>query len=81
MRLRKHVNNTDVAFEVLKCFYVREKDLYKLKVCWWNVGTRHAPWCMHLEQRLELTSAQLEDWKLYESPGNRVPAVPGTTVV
>ncbi len=65
MSLRKHVNNTDVAIEILKRFYVREKDLWKLKVRWWNVGKSHEPWCMNLEQKITVKSTDLANWELY----------------
>lgn len=63
--LRKHINNTDVAFETLKRFYVRETGVWKLKVRWWNVGKCHAPYDMHIEQKLTLTAGQMNDWKPY----------------
>lgn len=65
MRLLKHANNTDVAIEVLKRFYVKETSVWKLKVRWWNIGTKHEPWCMNIEQRIELTEAARRDWKSY----------------
>ncbi len=61
--LFKHKNNTDVAIEILKQFFVKEKKVYKLKVRWWNIGECHAPWCMHIDQRITVS---LDDWKNWE---------------
>lgn len=47
--------NRDVAFEVHKAFYVKEKKLWKLRVGWWNIGNCHAPWPMGISQRLDIT--------------------------
>lgn len=51
--------NREVGFEVIKRFYVVEKDLWKLKISWVNIGT-HAPWHMGIEQRIKLTSDKLK---------------------
>lgn len=63
--LRKHKNNTDVAIEVLKCFFVREKRVFKIKVRWYDIGVCHPPRDMRFEQRLELTVEQWRDWQPY----------------
>lgn len=63
--LYKHKNNTDVAFEIVKKFYVKEKDLYKLKVSWWNIV--HKPWPMQVFQKLKIPAKALrEDWLLFK---------------
>ena len=64
--LRKHKNNTDVAFEVLTVFYVKEKRVYKLKVRWWNIGQSHPPWCMSITQKITLTPEQWKEWEIYK---------------
>lgn len=71
--LRKHVNNQDIAIEVLKSFYVKEKDLWKLKVRWWNIGVCHPPWCMGITEKLSISNKELKtNWKAYEwRPVNR----------
>jgi hypothetical protein len=51
--------NRDVAFEVHKAFYVKEKDLWKLRIGWWNIGNCHAPWPMGIPQNLQITAEQL----------------------
>ena len=66
VQLYKHVNNTEVAFEILKQYYVKKKQLYKLHVVWWNVGCCHEPWCMQIKQKLEIKKADWQKWKLYE---------------
>ena len=65
--LFKHVNNTDVAFEIIKSFFVPEKSLYKLKVRWYNIGICHAPFDMGITQRIEIRQQDWrESWKPYE---------------
>ena len=75
MRMKKHKNNTDVAIEILKSFYVREKQVFKLKVQWWNIGSKHEPWCMDITQRITVSREDWKDWKPYEYNG----LVPETT--
>jgi len=66
MGLYKHNNNTDVAVDVLKQFYIKEKDAYSMKVMWWNIGP-HEPYCMHITQRLRIPrEVWLRDWASYE---------------
>lgn len=63
--LYKHKNNTDVAFEVLKSFYVKEKGLWKLKVAWWNIV--HKPTPMIVFQKIQIPAkAWREDWLLFK---------------
>jgi hypothetical protein len=38
--LYKHRNNTGVAIEVRKRFFVAETQQVKMKVRWWNIGLR-----------------------------------------
>lgn len=61
--LRKHVNNTTVAIEVLRSFYVKEKRVWKLKVRWWNIGRCHPPYPLNIEQRIIVTADELNNWK------------------
>ena len=66
--LRKHKNNTDVAMEIIKSFYVKEKDVYKLHVMWWNIGKCHKPWCMGITQKITIPRQVLtEEWDYYEA--------------
>ena len=65
--LRKHVNNHDVALEVIKSFYVKEKKVWKVKVRWWNIGVSHPPWSMGIVETITVdNSAWRMDWKPYE---------------
>lgn len=65
--LRKHVNNNDVALEVIKAFFVPEKKVWKLKVRWWNIGIVHAPWSMGIIEKLEIDDRVWKlDWKPYK---------------
>lgn len=63
--LLKHVNNTDVAIEVLKTFYVKEKQTYKLKVRWWNIGKCHEPWCMGITETIVIRKEDMPKWQVY----------------
>jgi hypothetical protein len=53
-KLYRFKANRDVAFEVHKAFYVKEKRLWKIRVGWWNIGNCHTPWPMGIGQRLEI---------------------------
>lgn len=66
MNLYKHKNNLDVAVEVLKMFYIKEKDCYSIKVEWWNVGKTHTPWSMLIKQRFKIDRVTWrDDWGVY----------------
>lgn len=66
MKLKKHIKNNDVAIEIIKKFYVKEKDLWKLRVCWWNIGVCHEPWCMNIKENIEIPGPEMKNWKNYE---------------
>jgi hypothetical protein len=68
MYLLKHKNNTDVAIEILKSFYIREKQEYSLKVLWWNIGQCHEPYCMGITQRIRIPKANMPDWQPITAP-------------
>lgn len=62
MKLWKHVNNRDVALQILKSFYVKEKRSYKMKVEWWNIGP-HKAWPMNITQRIVMpVDIWIRDW-------------------
>lgn len=63
--LLKHENNKDVAIELLKSFYVKEKDVYKCKVRWWNIGP-HPAFCMHITQTVIIKRQDMSKWKPYK---------------
>lgn len=67
--LRKHLLMNEVAAEFLKVYQVPGQDRFKVKIRWWNIGKCHAPYCMHLIQKLELTSEQLKEFIPYEWKG------------
>lgn len=78
--LYKHVNNTDVAVEVLSFRRIPKKPYAIIKVVWWNIGP-HKPFCLNIVQHL--TDATINgnkkdkikyplikwatDWRLYDS--------------
>ena len=62
-QIYKHKNNTDVAINIVKSFYVKEKQRYNLKVRWINIGSH--PWQdMNIVQRINIQNKDLLDWKL-----------------
>lgn len=66
--LYKHENNADVAVQIKRIFYVQEKRLYKLTVIWWNIGDSHEPWCMNVEEKIEIPLDKWQrEWALYKS--------------
>jgi hypothetical protein len=64
--LYKHENCTDTAIEILKSFYVKEKQVYKWKVMWYNIGKCHAPWRMNIEQNITIKKSDVSNWKIYK---------------
>jgi len=65
-RLYKHVNNTDVALEVIKSFYVKEKSLWKLKVRWYNIV--HRPTSLGIVEKIQIPRDKWRDeWKLLDT--------------
>ena len=65
MLLLKHDDNTDVAVEILKQFYVARTQTYKFKVRWWNIVPSHPPYCMWLEQTIRVAKKDMHKWKPY----------------
>lgn len=61
-KLYRHRQNQDIAFRVVTRFYIRQKDMWSLKVEWWNIGACHAPHPMTITQRLTLHSDARKDW-------------------
>jgi hypothetical protein len=52
MKLYKHVNNTDIAFELVKKYYIPEKDAYSIKVRWYRVRGIRVLWYFGIEERI-----------------------------
>lgn len=64
MYLYKHRNNTDIAFEVLKRFYIRENGAYSLKVAWWRVRGDEVLYPFNIVERIQLKRDVLtNDWE------------------
>jgi hypothetical protein len=66
LKLKKHIKNNDVAIEILKSFYVKEKDLWKLRIRWWNIGVCHEPWNMNIIENIQIPGPEMKNWKRYE---------------
>ena len=65
MRLYKHPNCIDVAMAVLKSFYVKEKDTYKVKIRWINIvsGVLKDMGC---PENLEISRKKFMEFQIYE---------------
>ncbi len=61
-QLYRHQANSTVAFEVIKKFFVMEKQVWKLKVAWWNIGSCHDPWPLMITQKIEIPAKKVSEW-------------------
>jgi len=61
--LYRHINCRSVAIEVLKTFYVREKDLYKVKVRWYMISSVRRPWPMSVVETIKIPANKVHEWK------------------
>lgn len=61
--LYRHENNSTVAMEILTRFYIKERDTWSLKVAWWNIGSKHKPWPLGIQQRIRLPAAARTQWR------------------
>lgn len=65
--LYKHEKMTTIAAEIIKCFYVKEKEVWKLRVRWWNVRHGREPACFapfgEWDQKLEIPKSKVREWK------------------
>lgn len=52
IELRQHVNNTDVAVEVLRLVKVPNKDYCRIRIRWWNVVNTRNKYCLGFEEWL-----------------------------
>lgn len=75
--LYRHANNSTIAFEIDKRFYIPEKKAWSLKVCWWNIGACHKPWPLGISQRITILDSTKADWIRMEF-GDRAPAIKHT---
>jgi len=62
-KLYRHENMRTCAFEVLTCYYVKEKNIWKLKVGWWNISSVRLPFYMNLTQRIAIKANDYKNWK------------------
>jgi len=63
--LLKHENNSTVAVEILKSFYVKEKQAYKWKVRWYGISSKYPPRDLKIEQRITILKKDASKWKPY----------------
>ena len=52
IRLYQHMNNTDVAVEVLRLVRIPNKTYCKIRVRWWNVFSTSRKYCLGFEEWL-----------------------------
>jgi hypothetical protein len=60
--LFRHKDSIELAFEVVKQFFVKESQTYSLKVRWYAVGSRHSPRDLRIVERIKLPRAAFKDW-------------------
>jgi len=62
-RIYKHKNCIDVAIVPLKAFYVKEKDIWKLKIRW-IIHKRNGDiqYDLYINQNIKLTNDDLKNW-------------------
>lgn len=66
MKLYKHVNNTDVAIQIIREFRVKETGIIKMKIMWWNIGDCHKPYPMLINQKIQVHFTDwVRNWKVY----------------
>lgn len=58
IKLYQHMNNTDVAVEVLRLVKIPNKEYYKIRVRWWNVVNTRKRFCFDFEEWLTDASIQ-----------------------
>lgn len=65
--LYKHQNNRDVAIQIKSIVFDQGKDRYLLRVVWWNIGECHNPWCMGIQENIEIPLKKWQrEWSLYK---------------
>lgn len=62
--LYRHPKMTDVAFTILAQENI-DNNRQELCVMWWNIGSCHEPWCMHVTQTLYVTNDWLQELVSY----------------
>lgn len=61
--LYRHIDNVDVAFEVIRAHHEPLDDgTWVINVCWWNIGSCHKPWSMMTRQTIRITKDQISNW-------------------
>lgn len=64
--LFKHINNTDVAAEFLKNYYIPEKKTYKIKISWWNIVNPDNIYPIGITETITISKEKINDWKIYK---------------
>lgn len=62
----KHVNNTDVAIEVVRFIYISEKLGYKVKVNWLNIVNRDNIYPCDVTEEIFIKKENIKDWIFYD---------------
>ena len=65
--LYKNKNNQDVAIYILKKCYIPEKEMYKLKVKWYNIVNPSNPFYTGIQEKLLIEKDVFDkDWELLD---------------
>lgn len=63
----KHPKNTSICMEVLKSFYIKEKDTYSLRVAWWKWSPKRGIcYPLNIEERINMSVMKAREWELLD---------------
>jgi hypothetical protein len=63
----KHVCNTDVAMQVLKSYWIEEKQAWKVKVIWLNITNPKKPFVIDFNPESHyIPKDKVKNWKVYD---------------
>ena len=62
----KHKNHRDICYQIIKAYYIPEKDGWKIKFRWWNISGSEAFWMGLPDQTGFISREDRYNWKPYE---------------
>ena len=61
----RHPNNTTICMEVLKSFYIKEKDAYSMRIMWWKWSPkRGVVYTLGIAERVKWSRDKCKEWEL-----------------
>ena len=61
-RLYRHVRMREVAAKILRCTRKPNRNAYKIRVEWWNIGGCHLPHSMRFRDTIYVPADKLHEW-------------------